>query len=355
MEFAAGFLIAVAMLLSPWTRGGGMHVECVGRPECERVSGIKDIFERESEVNLILVHGMGAGPETDYTEFTDELARHLGLFHLRSADENIPGNPAGTAPARLFTRTYSSPARDKILDVYELHWWYLIQNSKSRLVADERHYPGRRARFNRGLKSHLVNDRIADPIIYLGPLGEAIRNSVEYTVCRASQGTPTSAGCANWRSGQASVIVTESLGSEIVFSVLSEQAAVSRELFEKTPQVFMLANQLPLLGLARAPGEGIEPLELLSSPSRESEGVRRQVVAISDPSDLLSYPIPESISQDGTVFINVLRPFGRRLLLGQVVDPLGAHTRAKEDERIAKMIACGFPTACVPRPAANRR
>jgi hypothetical protein len=83
---------------------------------------------------------------------------------------------------------------------------------------------------------------------------------------------------------------------------------------------------------------------------------RRQIIAVSDPSDLLSYPIPESISQQGTTFFNITRPLGHRLVLGAVVEPLGAHTGAKKDGRVIKIIACGFPSHCEhDKPPKRRR
>lgn len=344
LHFVLGILATVAFAFSPWSRGHGMEVRCVGQPDCPRIQGISDVIDRESRVNLLIIHGMGADSTTDYTPFTQSIADRLGLHLQKSADESIPGNPEGSAPARLFERTYISKDQSRQLMVYELHWWPLIQNSKSRLLADERYYPGDRARFNRGLKANLVNMRVADPIIYLGPLGTAIKDSVRYTLKKIS----AHSGAASGDTLQPTVIVTESLGSEIAFAVLSEAqpGSHSYEITASTPQVFMLANQLPLLRLAHEHPEKSEvsPFAAFAGPSITK--IRRQIVAVSDPSDLLSYPIPESISQDGTLFINVLRPIGHRLLGGNAVEPLGAHTGAKSDQLIIQMITCGRPARC---------
>jgi hypothetical protein len=342
LNFFLGVLATVAFALYPWSRGHGIDVRCVGQTACPRIKGISDILDRNKRVNLLIVHGMGADATTDYTPFTQTLARKLGLHLAKANDESIPGNPPGTAPARLFERTYVSDTRSQ-LRVYELHWWPLIQNSKSRLIADERYYPGHRARFNRSLKSNLVNNRIADPIIYLGPLGSPIKDSVRYTLRRIGTDmspdepitTPT-------------VIVTESLGSEIAFAVLSEAQAgdYTREITAAAPEVFMLANQIPLLRLAREHPERSEPSPFTVNEPGNARNGRRQIVAVSDPSDLLSYPIPESISEDGTLFINVVRPLGHRLLGNNAVEPLGAHTGAKSDPLVVDMIACGRPARC---------
>ncbi len=371
MQVVAGFLLAVIAVFTPWVRRGGLHIECVGGGECAEVAGIAGLLEESNRINLVIVHGMGAGLTTDYTSFTEKIAvEHLGLIHISSSDETIPQNPEGTAPARLFIRIYANASRTKEIHVYELHWWHLIQNSKSRLLADERYYKGHRAYFNRKLKAGLVNDRIADPIIYLGPLKPAIHDAVKYTLCQVAGGRyggdRQCAGVSPERLKELppTVVVTENLGSEIVAASLDELAGnipcdaydAAAALSARTPVVFMLANQLPLLRLARtnvhADHEHEDPL---ASDCPMTEPLKRQVVAVSDPSDLLSYPIPNSISQNNTEFINIIRPLGHRLVLGTLVDPLGAHTNGKEDPRIVRMIACGYPSKCQPVNKPARR
>lgn len=342
VHFLLGVFATVALALYPWLKGHGIDVRCVGQTTCPRIQGISDILDRSKRVNLLIVHGMGADSSTDYTPFTQALATKLGLHLERAGDESIPGNPDGTAPARLFERTYVSDL-GREMRVYELHWWPLIQNSKSRLLADERFYPGRRARYNRNLKASLVNNRIADPIIYLGPLGAPIKASVRYTLHKI-----TEERSADELVTTPTVIVTESLGSEIAFAVLSEAqpGSYSRQITAATPEVFMLANQLPLLRLAHDHPEKSESSPFAIFESVNTTKVHRQIVAVSDPSDLLSYPIPESITQDGTLFINVLRPLGHRLLGNNAVEPLGAHTGARSDPLVLDMIACGRPARC---------
>jgi hypothetical protein len=342
VHFFLGVLATVALALYPWLRGHGVDVRCVGQTTCPRIEGISDVLDKNKRVNLLIIHGMGADATTDYTPFTQVLARRLGLHLQKSSDESIPDNPEGTAPARLFERTYVSDVGAVELRVYELHWWPLIQNSKSRLLADERYYPGRRARYNRRIKSTLVNNRISDSIIYLGPLGEPIRASLQYTLHKIG---------SNLKPGEVvttpTVIVTESLGSEIAFAVLSDAPPNAyAQITAATPEVFMLANQIPLLRLAHAHPEKSERSPFAVFSGVNTTNVHRQIVAVSDPSDLLSYPIPESISQDGALFINVLRPLGHRLLGNNAVEPLGAHTGAKSDPLILEMIACGKPARC---------
>jgi hypothetical protein len=245
MQFLLGVLAAVVAMLTPWTRGRSFEVTCVGKFDCGRINGLTDIFDEAAKasgapnkvtINLVIVHGMGAAIDTDYTPLTNDLAAYLDLYHAESIDSVVPDNPSGTAPARLFTRIYRSPDDRRELAVYELHWWPLIQNSKSRLLADERYYPGKRARVNRRLKSSLVNERVTDPIIYLGPLGKPIRESVKFTLCKVAGATYLDKQCRGNGTPAPTVIVTESLGSEIVYAALQElePGSESREVAANT-------------------------------------------------------------------------------------------------------------------------
>lgn len=366
MQFLLGVLAAVAALVVPWTRGRSYEVSCVGKADCGRINGLRDTFaavEREpgapaiAKVNLVIVHGMGAGPGMDYTPLTDDLAAYLNMHRAASADEVVPNNPVGTAPAVLFTRTYRTSDAKRELAVYELHWWPLIQNSKARLLTDEQFHPGKRARLNKRLKANLINNRVADPIIYLGPLGDAIRESAKFTLCRIAGGSYLAKTCTADGPAAPTVVVTESLGSEVVYAALEEMQDAADEpgVARNTRSVFMLANQLPLLRLAKK--QSFQQMYQLSfsETGPNVSDVERQVVAVSDPSDLLSYPIPDSINQTGTTFFNVTRPLGHRLMLGAVVEPLGAHTGAKKDGRVIKLIACGFPTSCATDEPPQRR
>ena len=357
MQFILGFLTALVLAVLPATRRGKMEINCVGSEPCARVAGLNDELAIHKKINLVIVHGMGAGLNTDYTELTDTLAESLHLLPISATDEAIPGNPSGTSPARLFIRRYGLEDKTLELTVYELHWWPLIQHEKARLLADEKFYPGRRAAINRRLKQTLINERLADPIAYLNPkLGVAVRDSVHYTICRVVSGTwllVPSPTCSGAKPPAPTTIITESLGSEIVFEALVEQGAPAtsetgaRTLLASTSSIFMLANQIPLLRLAGHQPKDPTAEGYLGSVARLWPVVpwgtvaKRQIIAVSDPSDLLSYPIPESISAANVSFVNVTCPLGRRFALGTVVNPLQAHTAAKHDSRILALIAFG--------------
>lgn len=185
---------------------------------------------------------------------------------------------------------------------------------------------------------------------------------MKFTLCKVAGGTNSddrcrSAGALNGDGASTIAIVTESLGSEIVSESLDElrlegsECGAADVVGAQTASFFMLANQLPLLRSARrehdGSGNGGSLLDVAPQVLCQSFPMRvHQVVAVSDPSDLLSYPIPLSIAEPNTTFVNVVRPLGHRLIAGTLVDPIGAHTQAKNYVRVQKMIACGFPSRC---------
>ena len=116
----------------------------------------------------------------------------------------------------------------------------------------------------------------------------------------------------------------------------------------------MLSTQPPLLEAGQDPqeitGAGAEFCEP-GAPRRDERFFKSlQMVAFSDPNDVMSYPVPETwveryvdsrlCSKVTNVTINIARVrslFG----LGTVADPLTAHTGYDEDERVGGLMARG--------------
>ena len=116
----------------------------------------------------------------------------------------------------------------------------------------------------------------------------------------------------------------------------------------------MLSNQLPLLEAGQDPQEITGKDEEFCEPdarrSNERFFKRLQIIAFSDPNDVLSYPVPEVWVQSyvdsrlcpnvTNITINIASV--RSLLgLGTFADPLTAHTGYDEDERVGGLMAKG--------------
>jgi hypothetical protein len=373
MHFLAGFLTAIALIVAPWFRRPAFDVSCVDDKPCTPIVGISELLKEDQNVNLVMIHGMGGSPSSGYKDFTDAIAiQRLGFSLKKDEPEFIQNNPGSGPPeprAKLIIRDYEKVEGLKTyhIHVYELQWFWLIAGAKAELLKDDATYPGRRAAINGFLKKRLIDERVADPILYLSELpGERIRHAVKYTICRVSGGHLTDEEQCQAPEGRPAlaptVIVTESLGSQLVADGLNSLTDLSCDssngailVLRSVRSVFMLANQLPLFRYAHTQPDSSGDFDVTKTRCVVSELPTRQEIAVSDPSDLLSYAIPKGTKATRTTFINVTRQLGHRLLLTALVEPLGAHTHGKDDPPVQEMIACGYPK-CVPIfPAGEKR
>ncbi len=181
--------------------------------------------------------------------------------------------------------------------------------------------PRRGALINRSLKHSVLDWGFSDAILAVGPmrplLMEGIRELVLKSVKVSSDGSRGAAVVP--APNQEFVIVSHSLGSYLIFSALDVDPAEStsstirewKREFEyilgHTSEVYFFANQLRLLELANLDGVSkttmIDHMEAwgklrrayLDSPGNSSRKdlTPPQIVAWSDPSDLLSWNVPE--------------------------------------------------------------
>ncbi|MGN6667311.1 MAG: hypothetical protein ACTHKH_10155 [Trinickia sp.] len=207
--------------------------------------------------------------------------------------------------------------------------------------------PPARERFNRVMKEALIDRGLADAVLYMGPYGQAMRSGVAEALCRALS-DQMSAGRCVWPAPEPDthyIFVTHSLGSRVIYDTLlalldptscsggvsvaaGQQEAASRfaaSVIANSPVVYMMANQLPLIGLARMPprvqpqpaGEG-QPSAgtsgVVGTPPGECGGLRQfararqtqqarqlptgasstlDIVAFNDTDDVLSWGLPK--------------------------------------------------------------
>lgn len=175
-----------------------------------------------------------------------------------------------------------------------------------------------RSKNNRELKTSVVTYGLSDAAMYLGPIGSLLRSAISAGLCAAfddaaglstifAQIASTSApvrrsasdicGSATAGSRPAFAIVSESLGSRAVYDVLTDPLQESpgpssdkvrteslRRLgltANERVEVFLLANQIPLLGVGRL--AQVPRLSALPKPVR--------FVAISEINDLLTFEL----------------------------------------------------------------
>ena len=213
----------------------------------------------------------------------------------------------------------------------------------------------RRARFNGMLKDGLLNDCLSDAIIYQGDSRETIRQkmveALDATFARQGAGPL--------------ILVTESLGSKITFDALNamlegkaaaSQVQAARLAASRLVQVFMVANQLPILGLADQVALDRKTAGLLpaADPLQRFLALRQAfprsadrrfsaltVVALTDPNDLLSYRLLPSRYATPVVQVADVLVSNRPTYFGLLENPVTAHTAYFSNPDVGVIIACG--------------
>ncbi|OAE12393.1 hypothetical protein AZH11_13160 [Pseudomonas simiae] len=283
-----------------------------------------------------------------------------------------------------------------------LAWWPVIaplkeqlcydQSNKSQVCVDSGNstpaYPYQRASINKVLKDEMIDDCLADALIYQGKSRDFISGQIQTAILRALA-TPGGEGTATQQVQRVAteqtplVILAESLGSKVVFDALNgllsnaddAKGQAARQTFMRTRTVFMMANQLPLLGLAdqnlqtginaldtddRYPQDPIRAMVIklgdAASPQSPRAGASRalanlpgpQLVMFSDPSDLLTFvSTPKSEQVPFYPLVNVLVS-NDNTLLGFLERPDKAHEAYTGNKQVLRLMACGNPSRNCP-------
>ncbi len=223
---------------------------------------------------------------------------------------------------------------------------------------------GRGAVLNRALKQQIFDWGLSDAVIALGPGRLYIRRAMQRAFAAA---LPFEGRTAEQ---QDFTIISESLGSFAVLDALrpdeGEEGPVDLAL-DRSASLYFFANQIALLELARLTGiEGevaaadiirsappvgaagtgtfvrkqhLSPLAGLARwqeemSLRSGHTKTRQIIAFSDPSDLLTWRVP---SIKGVTVVNVHAHNGATLF-GLLADPVAAHTGHSRNRRVLDVI-----------------
>lgn len=331
---------------------------------------------KDKSADVVMIHGMCTHDDTWARASIARLSRLLGG---PSAPAITPEPVAGTK-VMLYRSALTTP--HGAVQASAIVWSPITAGLKSQLCYDQSRkskmcsavapdappYPYERAGVNRALKDDILDDCLADALIYQGKSREAISSQVQQALLAAS--VPHAAGLAPQRllasaSAQARpiVFISASLGSKVAFDailqlqrspVAAERSAGTR-LFDRFAQIFMEANQLPILALAdqevgagakaniggQCPADPLSAL-LCGRKARPSllQGRPLQVVAFTDPNDLLSYALARSTEPASFDVVDVIVS-NASTLFGWVERPDQAHTAYEENDAVTRLIACG--------------
>ncbi|WP_326541834.1 hypothetical protein [Pseudorhodoferax sp.] len=366
--------------------------------------GIDSLLANDRPLDVLLVHGMCS---KDAAWAQQALADMAALVQA-STQTPVVHTPLGAGGIELFQTTLET-ARGRVRANAVL-WSPLTRPLKQGLCYDQSHksaictapplpepapaYAHPRASLNRQLKDELLNDCLADALAYQGTARQAITARMQEAVLTAldrSGGQPQ-ASAAGMPARLAErqeplVVITSSLGSKMVFDALLGLAAsgdgarsrAAQNSYDRIATVFMRANQIPILALADtdlpAPAGAPVPLAQPSSrgttpdpiaaleqrrqrppPAPAGAGMkpagvgapgRLQLVAFTDPNDVLSYVlVPSPMAQAAPYRIVDVVLSTAPALLGLVASPIAAHQDYDTNTQVRRFIACGTAAAC---------
>ncbi len=354
----------------------------------EHFKGVADLLSPSRPVDVIFVHGMcthdATWPGDTFKAF----------FALMGGSGDVAMEPPVKVPGtgvELYQKTLTVPGGT--LRASAIRWSPLTTPLKAQLCYDQTNksttcspaeaaktYPYARATLNRILKDTILDDCLSDAMIYQGKARDDISGQIQKAIVQASATAGGNVRVDNVLAASASVpidvplvFITDSLGSKVAFDAIwrlttgRATAAAGQRTFDRTSQIFMRANQLPILALADknldgtsalradaigtpAAGYPEDPIAALMQIQRarattfgaDAKRTLPQVVAFTDPNDLLSFilaPSPHGQAAGYPVVDVVLS--NDKTYLGVAELPTTAHLGYGSNPKVQRLIACG--------------
>lgn len=356
--------------------------------QCEikgnKISGIDNYFSKGNTVKVLMIHGVGTHEPGYATRIRENLAKSLNLSVRSRAQKDItllnPNNPKQEI-GNLRVIQMRNEERTHTLIFYELTWSGITTPQKQILRYDvSGEYSHKRAAFNNTFK-RFIDDTAPDPMIYLTDKDDLILNATKQSACwmlgksweQLDPKQKQICRVSSYKqienlSHENIIFITHSLGSRIFMDAIlgiaddidasnvkssKEAQLIINELKNKEFTAFMLANQLPMLQIGRkAPVINNKISEYCTKKGQHYQDrifKKLNVVAFSDPNDLLSYEVPQSFADDymdsricpsvTNINLNIaeeISAFGIGL-----VNPIAAHTEYDNDTRVIRVISHG--------------
>jgi hypothetical protein len=338
----------------------------------------------------------------------ERLASELGLIPNPGAEESVDLVVDSTLVGKASMRVYVGPD-DPTRQLYFtcITWGEVGRTVKQTMLrldgefhetnANDPH----QAHLNRQLK-RFVNRSFSDPVIYVGPLGSMIRRAMWEGIQKAGSiqsqhrqllnpetHSPHLTGAMGWATStsfyrdEPTVLLTDSLGSRVIFDTLCEFGAncgaklgdavmlgdggeegssLAESMAGSIVGVFMFANQLPFLELASIPvpppdvslGAFLPGDQCFLAHAGQMPGLGERdrgpvdIVAFTDVNDPLSYHIDEDFRRrcggpdERIRFINVTLPNARLRWFFVLTHPGKAHANGfKNNTRAIRYLVDG--------------
>jgi hypothetical protein len=383
------------------------------------VEGISALLRAEvpsQPLHVLIVHGMGTPQLYTFESFIQSLADRFGLVqvpplksepqpqgcHQVTPAQEVLIHPAPRpiviegvpteAEAQLYTYNFApTPSDPPKLTVSFLLWTPLTESIKCALTAEDNEAPPKQA-FAVFAKD-FIDDKLGDAVLYSGSYRENVmRPSIQAGLCLMIDGSPSRDGktCGSPDYNEKTVIITHSLGGYMLMDAIDDELrrekggahgkSAAHKILENTQFIYMMANQLALLDLSTLNGypsrlEGSSragamaqhfaqtwstiklksPAPPSESDADETPGGNRQIVAFSDPNDILSWRLkPYNLELPPSEWpsvrlTNVYLSNGEFSVPLLFSDPTNAHGGYFVNPTVMDMLVCGV-TKGAPRP-----
>ena len=334
--------------------------------------GLGSAFEKGKTLKILNVHGIGTHAPGHSQNLLERISTRLGLNNQAAATKVItlthPDHPGANLGTLYVYKRYSDDNR--IIHYYEYIWSGITEPFKTELDFDTSDSStGSRAQYNTAMKS-FFNSLVPDAVIYLTTEHRtAINMGVVTAACWMAfagwDNIPdgTNAFCpADNRQPQENVhyaIISSSLGSLIAVDSIKSIVSLTRDsgvsgTGNRDIHMFMLSNQIPLLSLGSGKPDVFGQTDDYCIPEGGNYNERildsLNIVAFSDPNDILSYAISRSFVDSyidsrlcpklSNVIVNVT-PVMSLIGIGSFANPLSAHLNYGSNEQVLDIIING--------------
>ena len=351
-------------------------------PEQPEIIGVESALA-EGPVDVVLVHGMCFKDETWVTSANQALAKALGM----TVRKTQPAIPIGEFGGKLYESELDGPGG--IVRTYAILWSPAAAHARESLCydtnaptpscpADDKtpHLQDRRALINAQLKNTIMDGCLSEAMYAMGEdgihvIGSTVEKGLEIALNGGRAVADKRSLSAFNDNNQPLFVVTQSLGSKLFIDAAIRMANRSCEAsisvahaIGRTTQVFMEANQLPILSLAYdpvlidgcarekshlvGPSSGLNALATLHAAGRRDARLEKSAVAMplkiaafTDPNDILSYTLVPAPNVPGALEVSDIVLTNDWAWLGLFENPLGAHTTYGDKCRVQQVIAYG--------------
>lgn len=286
------------------------------------------------------------------TIYVDEINWWPLVFSLKCR-QIVENDAALVGPAADRIKLCSRKEPDKTEDGRFISYDWIPTEDAPRLLA----LAHRGALVNRKLKNGILDWGFSDAVLALGPLRTYLLNGIRQLILKSVAVSPdgTRGGSATPRDDQEFLIVSHSLGSYLIFAALDIGPGNAFEgILKRTSLVYFFANQLRLLELASLDGASdknlVTHLEdwgklrcqyLTPSTGTAQPCARPKIVALNDPSDLLTWTVPEQIA---SVEVQNVMVKNTRHWFWLIASPTKAHDNyAKNKNAVGQMLKLHQP------------